>query len=54
MHTPPAFGGGEKKAKPVFELALEKFKTFKPESNLHPTWGKEEAEKELKKISTKK
>lgn len=54
LHTPPAFGGGEKKAKPVFELALEKFKTFKPESNLHPTWGKDEAEKELKKINTTK
>lgn len=51
LHTPPAFGGGEKKAKPVFELAIEKFKTFKPESNLHPTWGKNEAEKELKKMA---
>jgi hypothetical protein len=51
LYTPPAFGGGEKKAKPVFELAIEKAKLFKPESVLHPTWGKEEAEKELKKIN---
>lgn len=53
LYTPPAFGGGEKKAKPVFELAIEKAKGFKPESGLHPVWGKEEAEKELKKINTK-
>lgn len=53
LYTPPAFGGGEKKAKPVFELAIEKARVFKPESALYPTWGKEEAEKELKKITTK-
>ena len=51
MHTPPALGGGENKAKPVFELVIEKAKTFKPESALYPVWGKEEAEKELKKIN---
>lgn len=53
LYTPPAFGGGEKKAKPVFELAIEKAKAFKPESALYPSWGKEEAEKELKKINDK-
>ena len=30
---------------------LEKIKTYKSESNLYPNWGKEEAEKELKKIN---
>jgi hypothetical protein len=54
LYTPPAFGGGEKKAKPVFELAVEKAKTFKPESALHPKWGREEAQKELKKIEITK
>jgi hypothetical protein len=53
LYTPSAFGGGEKKAKAVFESVLEKFKTFKPESDLFPKWGKAEAEKELKKINTK-
>ncbi|MDF2448554.1 MAG: hypothetical protein K0R26_1058 [Bacteroidota bacterium] len=51
LHTPPAFGGGDKKAKPVFEIVLQKHKDFKPESVLHPKWGKAEAEKELKKMS---
>ena len=39
-----------------FELAIEKAKTFKSDSALYPKWGREEAEKELKKInkSTKK
>ncbi len=51
LYTPAALGGGTKKAKPVFELAIEKARAFKPESGLHPVWGKEEAEKELKKIN---
>lgn len=51
LFTPPAFGGGEKKAKPIFELVLTKLKTFKTESSLHPNWGKQEAEEELKKIN---
>lgn len=54
LNTPPAFGGGEKKAKAVFELVLEKDKTFKPESSLYPRWGREEAEKELQKINKPK
>ena len=53
LYTPAAFGGGEKKAKPIFELAIEKSKTFKTESSLHPGWGKAEAEQELKKINNK-
>ena len=53
LYTPPAFGGGEKKAKPVFELAIEKSKVFKSESALHPKWGREEAEKELNLLSRK-
>lgn len=56
LNTPPTLGGGEKKAKPIFESVLEKIKTYKSDSNLYPSWGREEAEKELKKInlSTKK
>jgi hypothetical protein len=43
LHTPEQFGGGKKVAKPVFEKALEKFATFKPESTLHPNWGEGQA-----------
>lgn len=50
LYTPPAFGGGAKKARPVFEKALEKFKTDKPQE-FYPTWGKDEVEGELKKIN---
>jgi hypothetical protein len=53
LNTPASLGGGEKKAKPVFELALEKLKVFKSESSFHPSWGKEETESELKKMNTK-
>ncbi|TDE11725.1 hypothetical protein [Dyadobacter psychrotolerans] len=42
--TPEQFGGGKKIAKPVLEKALEKFSTFKPESAIHPNWGKMETE----------
>ncbi len=52
MYTPAAFGGGEKKAKPIFELVIEKSKTYKAESSLHPTWCKAEAEQELKKMAS--
>lgn len=54
LNTPPNFGGGEKKAKPVFELVLEKASrqgVIKPESSLHPKWGRKEAERELQKIN---
>ncbi|MBS1635515.1 MAG: hypothetical protein JST26_06290 [Bacteroidetes bacterium] len=42
-YTPPAFGGGAKKAKPVFDTAMEKFTAFKVSSNLYPHWGKDRA-----------
>lgn len=53
LYTPETFGGGPKKAKPVFETALEKFKTFKPENEFAPDWGKDQAEKEWKAIQDK-
>lgn len=53
LHTPEALGGGTKKAKPVFKTALEKEKTFKPETVLSPDWCKTEIEKELNKLNTK-
>jgi hypothetical protein len=41
--TPPQFGGGKDKAKPVFEKAVELYKAAKPQE-LYPRWGKEKAE----------
>jgi hypothetical protein len=46
-YTPEQFGGGCAPAKPVLEEALKKFETFKPASELHPTWGKGEVSRLL-------
>ena len=42
--TPEAFGGGCATARPALETALEKYATFKPASELHPSWGKQIAQ----------
>lgn len=46
-YTPEQFGGGCAQAKPVLEEALKKYETFKPATDLHPTWGKGEVTKLL-------
>ncbi|MEO7768856.1 MAG: hypothetical protein ABIS01_15610 [Ferruginibacter sp.] len=46
--TPEQFGGGCKTAKPELQTALEKYASFKPASELHPNWGKEQVENTLK------
>jgi hypothetical protein len=43
-YTPEQFGGGCKTAKPALQTALDKYTAFKPASELHPNWGKEQAE----------
>jgi len=53
LYTPETFGGGPKKAKPVFETSLEKFKSFKPETEFSPVWGKDDVEKELRALQEK-
>lgn len=40
FYTPEQFGGSKTEAKKLFETAMLKFDTFKPESTIHPTWGK--------------
>ena len=42
--TPEGYGGGKKAAKPMLEKAAQKFASFKPESSIHPDWGKMETE----------
>ncbi len=49
LFTPEAFGGSKVKAKEMFNLALQKYTTFKPESNIAPRWG-EAYTKELLKM----
>jgi hypothetical protein len=43
QYTPEQFGGGCKTAKPLLQTALDKYATFKPAGNMHPTWGMEQA-----------
>jgi len=51
MNTPAAFGGGKDRAKPILQKSVELFKTFKPASNLHPTWGQSLAERSFASVS---
>lgn len=53
FYSPEAFGGGAKKALPLFEEALEKFNSFKPETALMPKWGKDIAEKMIAECKAK-
>jgi tetratricopeptide (TPR) repeat protein len=38
--TPEQFGGSKEEAKVLFEKAQKLFDTFKPETTIHPNWGK--------------
>lgn len=40
-YTPPAFGGGKEKAKPILEEAVKKYALFKPSNTIAPRWGRE-------------
>jgi tetratricopeptide (TPR) repeat protein len=43
FNTPPAYGGGKDKAKPIFEKAIELFKKESPKP-LYPSWGLDQAQ----------
>jgi len=43
MNTPKFFGGGKEAAIPIFDKALNVYKSFKPKSIVHPFWGEEDA-----------
>lgn len=47
MNTPEAFGGGKAVAKPLFAKSVELFKTYKLASPFSPSWGADEAAKQL-------
>jgi hypothetical protein len=40
FYTPEQFGGSKDEAKALFEKTQKLFETFKPETNIHPNWGK--------------
>lgn len=40
FYTPEQYGGSKVQAKQLFELAAQKFDTFKPASAIAPSWGK--------------
>jgi hypothetical protein len=46
-NTPEQFGGGCNSAKPLLEEAIKKYETFKPASDIAPSWGKSQTEKVL-------
>ncbi|AQG78151.1 hypothetical protein [Spirosoma montaniterrae] len=51
LYTPEQFGGGPATACPVLKQAAERFTTFKPVSDLHPNWGRQNMEQLLAKCS---
>lgn len=40
INTPEQYGGNKDEGKKLMEEAKKKFETFKPESNIHPNWGR--------------
>ena len=40
FYTPEQFGGNKEEAKVLFEKAQKLYETFKPETSIHPSWGK--------------
>jgi tetratricopeptide (TPR) repeat protein len=49
-HMPEAYGGGAAKALPLYQMAEEKFRIFKPKTAISPAWGKEINDAELKNV----
>jgi uncharacterized protein Smg (DUF494 family) len=50
-NTPEAFGGSKSKGKELMKKAVDSYETFKPESEIHPSWGKSYCEKTLQEWS---
>ena len=40
FYTPEQFGGSKEEAKVLFEKAQKLYEAFKPETSIHPSWGK--------------
>lgn len=50
FYTPEQFGGSKAEAKKLFEESIRKAEAFKPESSIHPHWGKSTAQYFLSQI----
>jgi hypothetical protein len=50
LNMPPSFGGGPEVARPIFEVAAEKFKAFQTDDPLWPSWGEKENQIEIEKL----
>ena len=53
MNAPPKLGGGPKFALKYYQKAVDKYKTFKPLTDVEPDWGKEMAQKEFEECKAK-
>ena len=51
FYTPEQFGGSKSEAKKLFEEALKKYETFKPATDIDPSWGKGTAQYFLNEAS---
>ena len=51
FRTPEGLGGGKKAAKESAEMAVQKFKDFKPENSIAPHWGQQQAKSLLDNIN---
>lgn len=40
LYTPKEWGGSKEEAMKIFDEAKKKYESFKPESSIHPAWGK--------------
>lgn len=46
LNTPDFFGGGKKPARPILEKGVSTYNSFVPASEIHPSWGKEDCNKQ--------
>ena len=44
FYTPEQFGGSKEEAKVLFDKAMTLYGTFKPETSISPTWGKNQVQ----------
>ncbi|MFZ1633019.1 MAG: hypothetical protein WBP43_04470 [Chitinophagales bacterium] len=51
FYTPPQFGGGQDKGCEMLNTAKAKYATFKPASDLHPSWGEDQVDETLKQCT---
>lgn len=51
LRTPEGLGGGRQLARESAEIAVQKFKDFKPENSIAPGWGEQQAKSLLDKIN---